>query len=257
MSLTLYTWQYCPFAQRTRIALAVKGIAHEQFELDITKKPYPDWFMKLSPNGKVPTLVHDGRPLYESEVIAEYVDEVFDGPKLLPQDAYQRAIVRLLIAYGSEKFLPLLYKLLRNQDEARDEALRAQALEAWRWIDARLREFGTAGRFLFDAPTLAEYSFGPFFQRWRIVEYYRFFEIPDTPEFARIRAWRKACEALDVVRDTAPSTETLIKVYADYARDYDNAKMPPGVQFSAFDTEAWPLEKRPMPPRGLRLAREA
>lgn len=56
-----------------------------------------------------------------------------------------------------------------------------------------------------------------------------------------------------MVRDTAPSTETLIKVYADYARNYDNAKLPPGSQFSAFDTQAWPLEERPMPPRGLRL----
>lgn len=110
--------------------------------------------------------------------------------------------------------------------------------------DARLREFGTGDRFLFERPTLAEYSFGPFFQRWRITEYYRFFEIPDTQEFARIRAWREACEGLEVVRDTAPSTETLIKVYADYARDYDNAKMPPGSKFSAFDTEAWPLDQR-------------
>ena len=52
---------------------------------------------------------------------------------------------------------------------------------------------------------------------------------------------------------TKPSTEALIKVYADYARNYDNAKLPSGSQFSAFDTEAWPLEERPMPPRGLRL----
>ncbi len=253
MSIDLYTWQYCPFAQRTRIALAVKGIEHNEHELDITKKPYPDWFMKLSPNGKVPTLVHDGRPLYESEVISEYVDEVFDGPKLLPEDPYQRAVVRLLIAYGSEKFVPLLYKLLRNQDEARDEELKAQALDAWRWIDARLREFGSGDKFLFDGPTLAEYSFGPFFQRWRIVEHYRYFDVPDTPEFSRIRAWREVSEGLDIVRDTAPSTETLIKVYADYARNYDNAKIPPGREFSAFDTEAWPLEQRPMPVRGLRL----
>lgn len=155
MSIDLYTWQYCPFAQRTRIALAVKGIEHNEHELDITKKPYPDWFMKLSPNGKV--------------------------------------------------------------------------------------------------PTLAEYSFGPFFQRWRIVEHYRYFDVPDTPEFSRIRAWREVSEGLDIVRDTAPSTETLIKVYADYARNYDNAKIPPGREFSAFDTEAWPLEQRPMPVRGLRL----
>jgi glutathione S-transferase len=183
MSVTLYSWQYCPFAQRTRIALAVKGVEHELVELDITKKPYPDWFMALSPNGKVPTLVHDGRPLYESEVVSEYIDEVFNGPALLPTDPYQKAISRLIIAYGSEKFVPLLYRLLRNQDAEKDAELIAESLDAWRWVDARLREFGTGEELLFDRPTLADYSFGPFFQRWRTVEYYRHFELPDDPEF--------------------------------------------------------------------------
>lgn len=253
MSVTLYSWKYCPFAQRTRIALAVKDVEHEEYELDITKKPYPDWFMKLSPNGKVPTLVHDGRPMYESQVISEYVDEVFDGPKLLPEDPYQRAVSRLLNAYGEDKFIPSLYRLLRNQNPARDAELKEQALKHWGWLDARLREFGSESGLLFDRPTLADYSFGPFFQRWRIVEHYRFFEVPETDEFARILSWREAAENLAIVRKTAPSAEELIKVYADYARDYDNAKVPPGREFSAFDTEAWPLDQRPMPPRGLRL----
>jgi len=256
MSVELYSWKYCPFAQRSRIALAAKGVEHELHEMDITKKPYPDWFMRLSPNGKVPTLVHDGRPLYESDVVSEYIDEVFDGPKLLPQDPYQRAISRLLIGYGSDNFVPILYRLLRNQDPARDAQLKERALATWRWLDKRLREFATSEDFLFGEPTLAEYSFGPFFQRWRITEYYRFFDVPDTSEFARINAWRAAAENLDIVRDTAPDTDTMIKVYADYARNYDNAKVPPGHDHSAFDTEAWPLAERPMPPRGLRLDTE-
>ena len=60
-----------------------------------------------------------------------------------------------------------------------------------------------------------------------------------------------------MARETAPCIETLIQVCADYARNDANAKMPPGSRFSAFDTEAWPLALRPMPPRGLRLASEA
>jgi glutathione S-transferase len=253
MSLTLYTWQFCPFAQRARIALGVKGVSHEKVEIDITRKPYPKDFLKASPNGKVPTLVHDGRPLYESQVIAEYVDEAFEGRTLMPEDPYRRAVSRLMIAYGEDKFIPSLYRLLRNQEPDRDEALRQEALTHWRWLDARLREFGSDEGWLFEQPTLADYSFGPFFQRWRIVEYYRHFALPDTDDYARVRSFRDACEALDAVRTTAASTEDLIKVYADYARNHDNGKVPPGRDFSAFDVEAWPVRERPMPPRGLRL----
>jgi glutathione S-transferase len=51
--------------------------------------------MKLNPNAVVPTLVHDGRPVIESSVILYYLDEVFPGPSLMPEDPHQRAAVRL------------------------------------------------------------------------------------------------------------------------------------------------------------------
>ena len=251
----LYTWQFCPFAQRARIALALKGVEHEQHEIDITR-PYPERFLELSADGKVPTLVVDGRPLFESEVVSEFVDEAYPGPRLLPEDPYQRGVARLLIDYGKDQFIPALYTLLLNQDEARDAELTDQALDTWRWLNDRLLSLGNGERFLFEEPCLADYAFGPFFQRWRIVGHYRFFELPEGPEYDRVRTWRNACLDLEPVRDTAADFETLIKVYADYARGYDNAKIPEGQEVSAFDVEAWPPEERDLPPRGLR-ARQA
>lgn len=247
----LYTWQFCPFAQRARIALALKGVEHEQHEIDITR-PYPERFIELSANGKVPTLVVDGRPLFESEVICEFVDEAYPGPRLLPEDPYRRGVARLLIDYGKDQFIPPLYTLLLNQDEAKDGGLTDRALASWRWLNDRLITLADGDRFVFDEPCLADYAFGPFFQRWQIVEHYRFFALPEEPAFERIRAWRDACLDLEAVRSTAADLETLIKVYADYARGYDNARIPKGQKVSAFDVEAWPPGQREVPPRGLR-----
>lgn len=52
-------------------------------------------YRKLNPNAVVPTLVHDGRPIIESTVIIEYLEDTFPEPPLLPRDSYQRAMARL------------------------------------------------------------------------------------------------------------------------------------------------------------------
>lgn len=52
-------------------------------------------YRKLNPNAVVPTLVHDGRPIIESTIIIEYLEDVFPTPPLLPRDPYQKAMARL------------------------------------------------------------------------------------------------------------------------------------------------------------------
>jgi glutathione S-transferase len=52
--------------------------------------------MKLNPNGVVPTLVHDGRPVIESSVILFYIDETFASPPLMPHDPHDRAKARIV-----------------------------------------------------------------------------------------------------------------------------------------------------------------
>ncbi|MDQ2694437.1 MAG: glutathione S-transferase family protein [Pseudomonadota bacterium] len=246
----LFSYQFCPFSQRSRIALAVKGVDYILHEVDLAR-PYPPRLLELNPNAQVPTLVHDGNVVFESDVVGEYIDEVFPGRPLLPADPYRRALSRILILHGANTFIPLLYALLLNQDPGRDAELTGKALASWRWVNDFLLRHGDGDRYLFQEPGLADYAFGPFFQRWQLVEYYRGFALPASGDYARIAGWRAALLELAVVRDTAPSPETLIKVYADYARGYDNAKVPPDRERSSFDLSV-PPQAREMPPRGLR-----
>jgi glutathione S-transferase len=54
-------------------------------------------YLKLNPDGVVPTLVHDGKPIRESSIIAEYIDDAFEGPALKPADPLKRARMREFI----------------------------------------------------------------------------------------------------------------------------------------------------------------
>ncbi|MBT5458359.1 MAG: glutathione S-transferase family protein, partial [Rhodospirillaceae bacterium] len=94
--LTLYHGETSTCSKRVRITLAEKGVEWESRHLNLAKRENldPD-YLKLNPNGVVPTLVHDGRVLIESVFIIQYLDEVFPEPPLAPADAYGRAQMRI------------------------------------------------------------------------------------------------------------------------------------------------------------------
>lgn len=81
-------------AQKVRVVLAEKGLEYQEHLMTLRGDQFDDAYMKLNPNGVVPTLIHDGRPVIESAVILYYLDEVFPRPPLMPQDPHQRAAVR-------------------------------------------------------------------------------------------------------------------------------------------------------------------
>jgi glutathione S-transferase len=83
--ITIYSVAGCPYAQRTRILLSIKNIDARLIELDLSKKR-PDWFLAINPAGKVPA----ERPLNESSVINEYLQEVFPDPSVFAADPYQK-----------------------------------------------------------------------------------------------------------------------------------------------------------------------
>ena len=95
-SMILYQYENSVCAQKVRITLAEKKLEWEAREVDLFKsEQYDPEYLKLNPKGVVPTLIHEGRPINESTLICEYLDEVFPDPPLIPEDPYQRTQVRL------------------------------------------------------------------------------------------------------------------------------------------------------------------
>jgi glutathione S-transferase len=97
--MKLYQMYFSPFPTRVRLVLYAKGIEFESIEPpgfgDSTEPKGA--YLGVNPMGRIPTLIlDDGRALPESEVICEYLEEVYPTPALRPVDAWQRAQVRLL-----------------------------------------------------------------------------------------------------------------------------------------------------------------
>lgn len=112
----LVSFKLCPFVQRSVITLREKGVPHELEYIDLAAKP--EWFVALSPFGKVPLLLVDGTTaLFESAVINEYLDETTPGRRLHPEDPLRRAHNRMWIEFGSS-LLADQYRMQIAPDEA-------------------------------------------------------------------------------------------------------------------------------------------
>lgn len=86
--LELISFKTCPFVQRVAIILLEKNIPFKTTYIDLHNKP--DWFLKISPMGKVPVLRVNEYTLFESAVINEYLNETYP-PVMHPDDPIQKS----------------------------------------------------------------------------------------------------------------------------------------------------------------------
>lgn len=183
------------------MCLAEKGLEWESRLVNLQKfEQHDPAYLTLNPNGVVPTLVHDGRPVTESTVIIEYIDDTFPDIPLKPEDTYARAQMRLWEKWSDDVgyaavYVPTWDKLSRPvAEKLSDEELDAMAARVptperrarWRQVargsfspeemegayEKMTRTFERMERTLSQAPwlagdrfTLADIAMAPFVER--------------------------------------------------------------------------------------------
>ncbi|KAH7948080.1 hypothetical protein HPB52_018361 [Rhipicephalus sanguineus] len=90
--LRLYSMRFCPYAQRALLMLNAKGLDHEVVNVNLARRP--EWYNDVLPAGTVPVLYQDEKVISGSMPIAEYLEEVYPQPRLLPSDPYLKALDR-------------------------------------------------------------------------------------------------------------------------------------------------------------------
>jgi glutathione S-transferase len=104
VAFTLYNAPQSTCSQRVRFVLNAKQLPFDEVKLDLLAGDQlkPD-YLKLNPNGVVPTLDHDGEIVIDSSVIIEYLDEVAPQPEnFTPQAPAERAKMRALMRFIDE-----------------------------------------------------------------------------------------------------------------------------------------------------------
>ena len=151
--LELYHAHISTCSQKVRLCLAEKGLEWTSHPIEFaTGGHLTPAYLALNPNGVVPTLVHDTRPVIDSSVICEYLEEIApsEGTALLPRDAYGRAKVRAWLRYIEEVptsaiRVPSFNGLFLNGWRQMSEAQRARYIEATPLRKEHYRRFGTGG----------------------------------------------------------------------------------------------------------------
>lgn len=104
MPLVLHGYRYSVYLRIVRLTLAEKGVDYEGIEVNPFAPDVPASYLALHPFGRVPALVHDGFPLYETAAITRYVDRAFRGPALQPTGAQALArmdqVIAIVDSYG-------------------------------------------------------------------------------------------------------------------------------------------------------------
>jgi glutathione S-transferase len=168
LRVKLYNTQRCPYARRTRMVLHEKGVEFESYEVDLENKS--EEFLKASPTGKVPVVVVDGDSIYESNVVNQYLDEVADGPRLMPEDPKRRAYARIWMAFADTTFFPALFVASVGRERGFSEERISEALEKLKTALQKLEEQLKDRDYLADEYSLADIAHAGNFVRLRELE---------------------------------------------------------------------------------------
>ena len=210
-SIKIYSSARCPYAQRTRMLMIEKEIPFELTEVDLRNKP--DWFLAVSPYGKVPVIVDDGQTIYESAIINEYLDEKYISIPMMPEEPVDRAKARIWMDYCTNKYLTLSRKLLvdHGNEELQTEN-KKKMKESLIYIEKECFEKNANGPFwLGNNISLVDLHYAPFFERFGAFK--ELFGVEWPKECIKISDWWSAIQKRDSYKMTVLPTEEHVDLY--------------------------------------------
>ncbi|PID44949.1 MAG: glutathione S-transferase [Proteobacteria bacterium] len=202
MTIKLISFAICPFVQRSVMLLEQLGREYEIEYIDLANPP--EWFLKISPLGKVPVMQVGDTVLFESHVILEYLNDTAEQDRH-PADPLEKARHRAMMEFGSA-MLASYWMVTSATDQY---ASKQRCAELKSQLGTLENSISSAPFFAGETLHLIDYSFAPLLQRLDILKRHYIPTLFD--DFPKVTAWKEAILALDVLKRSAvPDLETRI-----------------------------------------------
>ncbi|KAI0050793.1 glutathione-S-transferase [Auriscalpium vulgare] len=211
--LVFWAGWFCPFVQRTWITLEEKGIPYQYKEVNPYRKE--KHFLDINPKGLVPAIEYEGKPLYESLILCEFLEDAFpqSTPHVLPADPFARAHARLWTDHISKNVVASFFRLLQAQESDKRSAALEEHVTALRALAGQVKGPYFGG----EEWGLVDTAVAPFVARDYIIAENRGFKREDVG--AGWVEYAKRLESRDSVLRTTSDKEHNVQIYGRYLRN--------------------------------------
>ena len=209
-----YKAWYCPFAQRSWLGVLYRGLDIDIKEVN-PKEKTPEW-LAISPRGTVPAMVHNGKSIYESALLLEYLDDTWPAKegetRIFPADPYQKFQARLWGQYIDNKLVKPMYQILRTTEG--DEEYNKLTTQLRDDLKHMFDELSPGEAFLLGSePTYVDFMFFPFAAKYKsVLKELKNFNIPEAG-FEKYEEWYERMMQLECVKQTMPDQSKVVEVY--------------------------------------------
>uniref|UniRef100_A0A2N9IZA2 glutathione transferase n=1 Tax=Fagus sylvatica TaxID=28930 RepID=A0A2N9IZA2_FAGSY len=214
------TWS-SPAALRVVWALDLKGIQFDTIFEDLSNKS--SLLLQYNPiYKKVPVLVHNGKPLAESLVILEYIDETWKQTPLLPEDPSERATARFWVKFGEDKVLLSVWNVFFKQGKDQEEAI-VTAHENLRNLEGLI-----SGKKFFSGETIGfvDLAFGWLANFLGVFEEVMGVTLIDHEKYPFLLTWMHNFADAPIIKESWPPRDKLITKYKALHEAYTSKEAP-------------------------------
>ncbi|XP_028793096.1 glutathione S-transferase U17-like [Neltuma alba] len=213
-SLKLLGAWFSPIVWRVKIALNIKSLEYENIEE--TLNPKSQLLLQLNPvHQQIPVLLHGDRPICESRIIVEYIDEVWNsGASILPADAYDRAMARFWAAYIDDKCTVAVRNVVREEDEEARKSYLEEVEDVLVTMEGELqkccREEGK-GFFGGEEIGLVDITLGSLLRCFSMIETMNGRKLMVEAKHPGLVKWAERFGSHPIVKGLIPETEKLVE----------------------------------------------